>query len=400
MVQIEFWGKKNKDGSYSVSVPTEVLVQQAFVDHYDDRTGLGYQRLEPQHHRRGLEIAAYMSRCIQSGLAPRLFEMTANVRRGARLGFEALDKSHPVGCISISAGDSRWLSIIDGGTRLHGIDLALKNGTIDGARTFDVRLFDNLSVAEEIAHFLLINEKQKRVRTDLGLRVVQRKLDDEDLTDDEKQILETVVPDADTWRFEASRLASKLNHIEASPWRGLIQMPNDKVPLPVKLQAFLTSLKPLLTNDDLRSQLKQQETSSGIPVSEMFARILCNFWNAVAEACPQAHDEPTTNVLWGSIGVSAAHIALAPILVSILGSSNRDLTKEHFLSMVHGGLVCEYAYWFSRAGKGKDPDRYPNASGDGPRMAGAANYVRLAKRLEIEWRSTLHADATAPPVRL
>lgn len=79
------------------------------------------------------------------------------------------------------------------------------------------RLFDRLSVAEEVALFLLINEKQKRVRTDLGVRVVQRYLDDGELTDTETRILNTVVPESDQRRYEASRVAGRLNRDSDSP---------------------------------------------------------------------------------------------------------------------------------------------------------------------------------------
>ena len=161
-----------------------------------------------------------------------------------------------LGILSIEAPDQgNWLSIIDGGTRSLGIENALTNGIISPEDTFDVRVFIGLSMAEEIAQFLLINEKQKRVRTDLSIRVVQRKLDEDTLTPDERRILETVVPDSDTWKFQASRIAGTLNESSDSPWRGLIQMPNDSVTGPVKLQSFSQSLKPILTHENVKTRL-------------------------------------------------------------------------------------------------------------------------------------------------
>ena len=223
----------------------------------------------------------------------------------------------------------------------------------------------------------------------------------EPLSDAEMRVLETVVPKTDSWRYEASRIAGFLNSRKESPWRGLIQMPGDKVTKPVKLQAFFSSLSALLTDSDLEKHLediaqKQQEWSSK---SEVLAQILRNFWNAVKNVNPQAHEEPGTNVLWGSIGVNACHIALTPILLSIFGSADRDVTEERFTRVLQETLVADYPQWFTKAGA-KSEDRYPGKKGEYPRMTGAANYKRLAKRLEDDIRVAIHADMSTGHVKL
>ena len=160
MSNLELVAKKNQDLSYSVSIKASELVRYAFVDFYDDKNSTGYQRHETLRDRRGREIAQYIERCTKQGLPPRLFEMTANVRNGRSIKFEPLDNEEQLGFITISGPNERCLSIIDGGTRLLGIENALVNSTIDDTTTFDVRLFSGLTVAEEVAQFLLINEKQ------------------------------------------------------------------------------------------------------------------------------------------------------------------------------------------------------------------------------------------------
>ena len=400
MARYELLAKHNHDGSYSAAVPIGVLVANAFVDYYTDHTGTGYQRDETLRKSRAKDIEHYMQRCADKGIPANLFELTINARvKPDEWEFEALDDKSTLGILNFETDRSRWLSVTDGGTRLDGLRNALVHGVIRDSDTIDARIFIGQELGEEVAQFLLINEKQKRVRTDLSLRVVQRKLDDGTLSDHELRVLETVVPDTDAWRYEASRIASNLNSASDSPWKGLIQMPNDPVTQPVKLQAFLTSLKPLLANKEPKSLLMNMErngkltTVGGAKVSmaEWLLQVLKNFWLAVAEANPYAHAEPYTNVLWGSIGVSASHIALAPIIATIIQSPNPSLKTSDFGAMVGQTITADYDFWFSKRGSGRATDDYPTEKGDATTFIGASGYGRLASQLEKEWRASLHA---------
>ena len=347
---------------------------------------------------------------MQAELPPQLFEITASFRGSenawnwdplgdhdeeVRLGFLVLRHE----------AQKRVLSIIDGGTRLLGIQKAMDEQVIDPGILFDVRVFTGLSLAHEISQFLLINDKQKKVRTDLGLRVVQRLLDEGKLSDDEHHVLSTVVPETDSWKYDASRIISRLNEDEASPWYGMIQMPGDKSTKPVKLQAMLTSLQPILRNDDFRDHIKRMEEKGALKVDanhatpiEFITRVLRNFWKAVAQVNPDAHNEPMTNVLWGSIGASACHIALSPVLQSILASSHPDVSVSGFTRMVRSTMISSYPEWFSRPGTKKPSEFYPSEKGDATKRTGAANYRALGQELEREWRAALHADVVVVEV--
>ncbi len=398
--------KRNQDESYSASIPVGVLVSNAFVDYYTDATGSGYQRDEKLRPRRAKDIEDYIRRCLDADIPPKLFELTINARvKPAEWDFDALDNNQTLGILTFDTDGSRWLSVTDGGTRLDGLRNAFAHGLIPESHTIDARIFVGLDIGEEVAQFLLINEKQKRVRTDLSLKLVQSKLDDGVLSEHELTVLTTVVPATDAWMYEASRIASHLNGAADSPWKGLIQMPNDSVTQPVKLQAFLTSLKPLLTNADLKSLLAGMERNgqlmvagSKATVTEWLLQVLKNFWGAIAEVNPNAHAEPYTNVLWGSIGVSASHIALAPIITTILQSPNPSLTRSDFRSMVGQTTVADYVFWHSRKGSRRDADDYPDEKGEATTYIGASGYGRLSKQLEQEWRSALHALPTKGPI--
>lgn len=398
MAKLELLAKKNQDGSFSVSMEVRKLINSTFVDFYDEKTGTGYQRREPNRESRGRAIAKYMQRCKSQDITPSLFEMTGNVRTEmASVQFDPLDENSHLGFLTIK-GNERPISIIDGGTRLLGLETALENGVLTAIETFDVRLFVGLSIAEEIAQFLLINDTQKKVRTDLSLRVVQRSLDEDNLSEKEKVVLQTVVPPNDAWKFHASRITAMMNNDAGSPWCGLIQMPGDNATKPVKMQAFFTSLKSLITNDDLKAHFEQLVKNGGVEdEDEAVFKIVRNFWIAVKAVNPDAHQEVNTNVLWGSIGVNSCHIGLAPIVLSILESSHPDLSVDRFTKMIAESKIAEYEYWYTKEGALRD--HYPSNKGYATIMTGASNYSRLGKDLEKEWRSMLHSDRDLPKVK-
>lgn len=273
-----------------------------------------------------------------------------------------------------------------------GLEIALSRGDLGAAWTIDVRIFTDLTLAQEISQFLLINDHQKKVRTDLGLRVVQRSLDEGSLNEDEIKTLQTVVPDTESWKFAASRIASELNTASNSPWQNRIQMPSDP-PRSTTLQSFFTSLAPILKDPDIQLTVEQMIKAGQVTTdsTEFVNQTLKNFWNAVVLVNPRANDEPETNVLWAPIGSSACHIALAAILKTILDSSTPDLTTENFKAMMEASTIEDYDYWYTKKGKHQD-DTYPKEKGDATMMTGASNYKRLGKQLEKEWRSNLHSN--------
>ena len=391
-----FLAKRNHDGSFSIAVRARDIAEVAWVDFYDDHRGQGYQRRETLRERRGRDIEEYFRRCASEGVRPRLFEMTGNVRSpedGKPVAeFDPLDENGELGILTVESPDRQWLAMIDGGTRLLGIQRAVSSSAISGDTTFDVRVFTGLAVPEEIALFLLINEKQKRVRTDLGIRVVQRYLDEGTLSDQEKKTLSTVVPDTDTWKYEASRVGGRMNMDADSGWNGLIQMPGDTVTKPIKLQAFWTSLKHLLDDPDIKVRLKQIQAEGTLPSgdsTDFVVQVLKNLWAAVAEVNPDARAEPRTNVLWGSIGVNACHQALAGIMKTILSTDAPDFRLERFVEMIGESYIADFDYWFSRPGSLLS--EYPGEKGEGTTMTGGSGYSRLASILEEQWRAALHA---------
>ena len=372
------------------------------MDFYNEATGHDYQRNEGQRPKRGRDIERYIQRCVTVNLKPALFEMTANARvSDDNWQFEALDASGELGRL-IFHSDAAFLSMIDGGTRLLGIHHGLTSNLVAPSCKFDVRVFIGLSIAEEIVKFLLINDTQKKVRTDLGLRVVQRLMDSASLTTTEMELLKSAVPDTESWKYDAARVASALNSDSSSKWHNRIQMPGGGSGS-CTLQAFFTSLQSLLQDDYIGTQFtaradRNELVVDGQPVNEQefLGRLIRNFWEAVALVDPDADDEPGTSLLWTPIGVNPHHMALSEILVTMLATNDYDFSVNRFQAMLGNSHTAFYEYWFTKSGKLKD--NYPSEKGEATRMTGAANYKRVAEMLEKEWRSNLHSNPGNGPI--
>lgn len=403
MTQVTLLAKRNSDGSYSTAVRGDLLVTHAFVDFYNESTGLGYQRNETQRAKRGRDIEAYIRRCVAGNIEPALFELTANARvKESEWSFDPLDEGGELGILTITSLVDAFLSLIDGGTRFLGIQNALAKNLMNPDTKFDVRIFVGMSMPEEIGMFLLINDTQKKVRTDLGLRVVQRLLDDSKLTDRQLEILQTVVPETDSWKYESSRMASALNGDNDSNWFQRIQMPGEG-PRAIALQAFFTSLQSLLIDQDIKQELKNAEDRGDllvdgqtVGVTTFLIRVLRNFWEAVGSVNPDANSEPATNVLWAPIGANSHHMALAKIIKSMLATNDFGFGVERFRAMMEESHTAMYEYWFTKGGT--KLDYYPKEKGDGTTMTGVANYKRVAEMLEKEWRAKIHSDKASGPI--
>lgn len=398
MDKISLLGKTNSDGSYSMAVRADILVEHCFVNFYNESTGEGYQRSETQRATRGRDIERYIARCAESNTKPALFEMIANaLSEKANWEFEPLDEEDELGWLHFNTITGPSLSMIDGGTRLLGIENALRKGIIPASMKFDVRVYLGVSLATEVAYFLLINETQKKVRTDLSLRVVQRLLDEGNLTDEEMDVLKSADNGAEGWRYDAIRITGTLNSDSGSKWFRRVQMPGETARC-ATLQAYFSSLKNLLNNKTIENALSVAEdrgelkTADGqtTDIHSFLTRVLRDFWEAVALINSDANLEPETNVLWAPIGANTHHIALTSVLATMLSMNDYDFSVSRFASMMSESYTEDYDYWYTKPGT--KLDSYPKSKGEATKMTGAANYKRLADALEDQWRSKLHAE--------
>ena len=171
----------------------------------------------------------------------------------------------------------------------------------------------------------------------------------------------------------------------------------------IALQAFFTSLQALLSDQDIKQELKNAEDHGNllvdgkkVGVTKFMIRVLRNFWDAVALVNPDANSEPETTVLWAPIGANSHHLALWKIINSMLATNDFGFGVERFRTMMEESHTATYEYWFTK--KGTKQMYYPNEKGDGTTMTGVANYKRVADILEKEWRAKLHSDKASGPI--
>ena len=68
----------------------------------------------------------------------------------------------------------------------------------------------------------------------------------------------TVVPNTESWKFDAAGIVGHLNKDENGPWYKKIQMPGEESKR-IALQAFFTSLQPLLENKEINRTTSKKD---------------------------------------------------------------------------------------------------------------------------------------------
>jgi DGQHR domain-containing protein len=136
-----------------------------------DLTQQGYQRAPDKKHY--TRIANFL-REEGDPLLPTSALIAAREAEYGLLPFEPYDKAYPdIGKLMIPEG--RLLFIVDYQHRWRGIQYAVEHLKCDNLLNFQIPVIIMADVLryEEIRQFYLINSKQKRVDTDLGLALLQ-----------------------------------------------------------------------------------------------------------------------------------------------------------------------------------------------------------------------------------
>jgi len=182
-----------------------------------------------------------------------------------------------------------------------------------------VTFITDLERFQEAAQFLIINVKQKPVRTDLTLTVLyelgQRK------TYDFIKTLKKVLK-VDTWQLEATAIAIALNLEQSSPWHNLIMRPNEdrktlreqgREWIPIRQAHFVDTLRQFYSiNSDIKSKIN----------------FLIKLWNEINRKYKSAFDSDTGKnyVLLKGSAVGPIHV-LASILYSLENSKYEEIDE-------------------------------------------------------------------------
>jgi len=180
---------------------------------------------------------------------------------------------------------------------------------------------------EEAKQFVVINQTQKRIRTDLAERFLQKAIEEEGklklLSDREKGVLKSVLKGVE-WKVPALEIADVLNNDKNSVWYQRILLPDEpRGSTTVHQKSFTDSLRPVLTNPNFQGK------APGV-----IASILNNYWDAIKEVCSEPFENPDDYVIMKTTGVFVLHQILPRVAEKCRDSTGRMvLTKEKFLKV-------------------------------------------------------------------
>ncbi|PKL92642.1 MAG: hypothetical protein CVV21_02475 [Candidatus Goldiibacteriota bacterium HGW-Goldbacteria-1] len=139
------------------------------------------------------------------------------------------------------------LNIVDGQHRVKAVCKAYSDGIADDFEV-PVTFIKGLKRIHEAAQFLIINVKQKQVRTDLTMTILhEMNVQTNQLATKLRKILKV-----DGWQIEATAIAIDVNTRQRSPWFNLIMRPNESKQslkelgvkwVPIKQASFVDSLR-------------------------------------------------------------------------------------------------------------------------------------------------------------
>ncbi len=307
---------------YSAVMSAKNLVDQYKVDVWHPTNENGYQRaISPTR-------AKQFGRYVASGeiSAPAIL---ANVRK------ENEDKIiFDKGFLEIPDDVIIWL--VDGQHRVAGLeDLILSAGEKYENLEFPVIVMVGQDVYEEAKEFVVINNSQKRVRTDLGERFLQKRAKIEGT----EKLLQKGIRNIE-WIPTAIDVVDILNKDPQGIWHGKIRLPNEpKGTTIVSQKAFSDSLKPLLKEDG-----RYFGSSAGTVSS-----ILKNYWDAIQQVFHEPFENPEGYVLMKTTGVVTLHGVL-PRIVQAIGN-DEPKTSEFVKILERIPILNDAARWSSPNGE-------------------------------------------------
>lgn len=282
----------------------------------------------------------------------------------------------------ITLDSSKKLFLVDGQHRIKGLEYCIEKSKNDpdyqrGIKKFPlpVVIMSGLDNIDEMMQFKIINDTQKKIRTDLVnsiLAQISREDEGEEL---DKGEVERVVL-AETTKIVSDK--------QDSPWKDIILMPNQpkitkkqKRENPslehvgiVKATSFQSSIKPVYRF--LRDQ-EQLESDNPQEQSSQIAGIIIEFWKAIEEMNNNTDmfSNPGDYVIQKTPGIFSLHIILKKLLPKMFWE-REEWKKDNFISRLEKcGDLYSPSYW--------------DKKGDGAAVFGSMKgFKELADRLSFQ----------------
>ncbi|MDM8000398.1 MAG: DGQHR domain-containing protein [Dehalococcoidia bacterium] len=253
----------------------------------------GYQRESyPSHYK---AIAGFL-KDNPNALLPSSILLSARKNELGELKFKVMSDAidHAFGYLQIPEG--RVLYVVDGQHRMHGLNHAIKEFRQKRLRDFllpVVVLYDADKI-EELSQFHLINDRQKRIPTNLAQALLGT------VIDNHPSVSKMLLGRKGVWWMKAIMIAVSI-HEGKEPenvWSGRITLPNEPKGqvAGASLSSFAKSLQPFysdtyphkMDNDKLRAYL-------------------IRFWSAVKLTVPESFSSTRDYVIQRTTGVYSLH---------------------------------------------------------------------------------------------
>lgn len=305
----------------------------------------GYQRAPNKKHY--IRIANFLK---EEGdpLLPTSALLSAREDEYGIIDFVAYDNAHPdIGRVSIP--EERLIFIVDYQHRWRGLKYAVENLKCSNLLDFQVPviIMADVSRYEEIRQFYLINSKQKRVNTDLGLALLQTMASQAT----EEELLNFVGP-GNRYRIRATRLTFTIAGKTEGPWAGKIIDPN-MIPVGnqvVSIKSFVDSLQPVLS----RTSPVYMKTDDEV------VQIILDYWSGIEQLMPNAFVSPKDYAVQATVGVFVMHrVAAKKVLRDCVQQNDMSSTNVTQLLKKASAQYMNENFW-----KAGGPTK-PYSSGSG-----------------------------------
>ena len=239
--------------------------------------------------------------------------------------------------------EDRQLYVVDYQHRWRGFRYAINRRDQRSLRNvrIPVTILSDAPVPEEMKQFYLINNKQKRVDTDLALTLMQAM----SASSTEEDLANLVGP-GNRYRIRATRLVVRIAQLRSGPWVDKFEEPN--VPATssriITLKSFVDSLRPVVST---RSPVHKRS-------DDELVDIIQSVWAGVLGLWPEWETNFERYAIQRAIGVFVIHRVarnlLIPRMMSSGNYSSRFVTR--LLSNVNelrrdfwrtGGAVSAYS---------------------------------------------------------
>lgn len=273
----------------------------------------GYQRVPIRSHY--TKVGKYVA-----GDSAAILPTSILASSRSPLRFEPMPNGAPFGYLEIPQEASLYL--VDGQHRVYGLRYAINELGRDDLRDFPlvVTIVDNMKKGDEVRQFYIINNTQKKIRTDLADRLLRI------MATVDPSVRDEIVAKGRDWQLAAIEIVDLLASTPGSPWQDRIKRPNSPASREAVAaeRSFTTSLKPVLTSTVVLQESRRDP--------HIIARWLMVYWQALRRLMPEAFMEPRSHVIQKTPGIYSLHLLFPEVLYECLKGD--EMSVESVMSLL------------------------------------------------------------------